>query len=207
MERTLVLIKPDAMERKLMGEIISVYEKSYLHITAMKIIRPTIKISEEHYVEHKEKPFFKELIDYITRGEVCALIIEGENAVEEVRRLNGATDPKNAEPSSIRGRFALSKSENSVHASDSRESAEREIKIWFPVLTHNTIVKEGKRYRHFKGNEYLVLYMAKHSETEEDMVVYQALYGERGIWVRPLSMFLEKIERDGKLINRFEEIK
>lgn len=207
MERTLVLIKPDAMERKLMGEIISVYEKSNLHITAMKIIKPTIIISEEHYIEHKEKPFFKELIDYITRGEVCALIIEGENVVEEVRKLNGATDPKNAIPSSIRGRYALSKSENSVHASDSKESAEREIKIWFPELSHNTIVKEGKKYRHFKGNEYLVLYMAKHSETEEDMVVYQALYGERGIWVRPLSMFLEKIERDGKLINRFEEIK
>lgn len=134
MERTLVLIKPDAMERKLMGEIISVYEKTYLHITSMKIIRATIEIAEEHYAEHREKPFFRELIDYITRGEVCALIIEGDNAVEEVRKLNGATDPKNADPSSIRGRYALSKSENSVHASDSSESAEREIKIWFPEI-------------------------------------------------------------------------
>lgn len=132
MEKTLVLIKPDAMNRKLMGEIISVYEKSNLHIKAMKIIKATNEIAEEHYEEHKEKPFFHELIDYITSGEVCALIVEGDNAVEEVRKLNGATDPKNADPSSIRGRYALSKSENSVHASDSIKSAEREIKIWFP---------------------------------------------------------------------------
>lgn len=206
MERTLVLIKPDAMERKLMGEIISIYENSYLHIAAMKIIKPTIEIAEEHYIEHKDKSFFTDLIKYLTRGEICALIIEGENAVEDVRKINGATDPKNAEPSSIRGRLALSKSENSVHASDSSESSEREIKIWFPETIQNDKIKEGKRYRHFKGKEYLVLHIAKHSETEEELVVYQALYGEMGIWVRPLSMFLEKVERDGKLLNRFEEI-
>lgn len=132
MEKTLVLIKPDAMKRKLMGEIISVYEKSNLHIANMKIIKATNEIAENHYEEHKEKQFFHELIDYITSGEVCVLIIEGDNAVEEVRKLNGATDPKNADPSSIRGRYALSKSENSVHASDSLISAKREIKIWFP---------------------------------------------------------------------------
>lgn len=131
MERTLVLIKPDAMKRKLMGEIISVYEKTNLHIRAIKIVKASIDIAKEHYDEHKEKPFFNELIDYITSTEVCALIIEGDNAVDEVRKLNGATDPKDAEPSSIRGRYALSKTENSVHASDSIKSAEREIKIWF----------------------------------------------------------------------------
>lgn len=131
MERTLVLIKPDAMERKLMGEIISVYEKSNLKISAMKIIKPTVEMAEKHYAEHIEKPFFKELINYLTRGELCALIIEGENAIEEVRKINGSTDPTKAEPTSIRGRYALSKSENSVHASDSKESSEREIKIWF----------------------------------------------------------------------------
>lgn len=135
MEKTLVLIKPDAVQRKLMGEIISVYEKSYLHIAAIKIIRPTIEIAEEHYEEHKEKPFFSELIYYITRGNVCALIVEGDNAVEEVRKINGATDPKDADPSSIRGKYALSKSENSVHASDSIKSAKREIKIWFPEIS------------------------------------------------------------------------
>ena len=201
MERTLVLIKPDAMERKLMGEIISFYEKSNLHIAAMKIIKLSIELAKEHYAEHREKPFFNELIEYITRGEVCALIIEGENAIEEVRKINGATDPKNADPSSIRGRYALSKSENSVHASDSKESAEREINLWFTKLTH-----AGKKYRHFKGNEYILLHLAKHSETEEEMVVYQALYGDMGVWVRPKSMFFEKVEINGKLENRFKEI-
>ena len=134
MEETLVIIKPDAMKRKLMGEIISVYEKSNLHIAAIKIIKATIDTAKEHYEEHREKPFFNALIEYITSGEVCALIIEGDGAVGEVRKLNGATDPKDADPSSIRGRYALSKSENSVHASDSIKSAEREIKIWFPEL-------------------------------------------------------------------------
>ena len=129
-ERTLVLIKPDAIERKLMGEIISVYEKNF-QITDMRMIKPSVEIAEKHYYEHKDKPFFNELIAYITRGNVCALIIEGTNAIERVRRINGATDPKNAEPESIRGKLALSKQENSVHGSDSKESAEREIKIWF----------------------------------------------------------------------------
>lgn len=201
MERTLVLIKPDAMERKLMGEIISLYEKSNLHIIAMNIVKPSVELAKEHYDEHKEKPFFNELIKYITRGEVCALIIEGENAVEMVRKINGATDPKSADPSLIRGRYALSKSENSVHASDSEENAEREINIWFSKLN------EGKKYMHYKGNEYLFLLSAKHSETEEEMAVYQALYGEMGIWVRPKSMFFEKIMINGKSVNRFEEIK
>ena len=134
MERTLVLIKPDAMKRKLMGEIISVYEKTNLHIAAIKIVKATIDVAKVHYEEHREKPFYNELIDYITSSEVCALIIEGDNAVDDVRRLNGATDPKDADPSSIRGRYALSKSENSVHASDSITSGEREIKIWFPEV-------------------------------------------------------------------------
>lgn len=137
MEKTLVLIKPDAMKRKLMGEIISVYEKSNLHIAAIKITKATIDMAKEHYEEHKEKPFFQELIDYITSTEVCALIIEGDNAVDQVRKLNGATDPKDADPASIRGRYALSKSENSVHASDSLESGEREIKIWFPEMLNS----------------------------------------------------------------------
>ncbi|APM39037.1 nucleoside-diphosphate kinase [Clostridium kluyveri] len=131
MERTLVLIKPDAMERKLMGEIISVYEKKGLHIAALKIVKPTIDIAKKHYNEHKGKPFFEELINFITRGEVCALIIESDNAVEVVRKINGATDPKDADVGTIRGKFALSKSENAVHSSDSVESAVREIEIWF----------------------------------------------------------------------------
>jgi len=134
MEKTLVLIKPDAVERKLMGDIISIYEKNGLHIIAMKIIKPSIEIAEEHYFEHKDKIFFRELVNYITRGEVCALIIEGENVISKVRKINGATDPANAEIGSIRGQFALSKSENCVHSSDSEESVKREIKIWFSEI-------------------------------------------------------------------------
>lgn len=134
MERTLVLIKPDAMERKLMGAIISIYEKKGLHISALKIIKPTVEMAKEHYAEHKGKPFYERLVNYITKGEVCALIIEGENCINIVRKINGATDPLNAEVGSIRGRYAISISENTVHASDSAASAEREIKIWFPEL-------------------------------------------------------------------------
>ena len=134
MERTLVIIKPDAMERKLMGEIISIYEKRGFHISSAKIMKPTIEIARLHYYEHKDKTFFEKLVNYITRGEVCILIIEGDKAISAVRRINGATDPAEAEIGSVRGRYALSKTENTVHSSDSKESAEREIKIWFPEL-------------------------------------------------------------------------
>jgi len=95
------------------------------------IVKPTIDIAKKHYNEHKGKPFFEELINFITRSEVCALIIESDNAVEVVRKINGATDPKDADAGTIRGKFALSKSENAVHSSDSVESAVREIEIWF----------------------------------------------------------------------------
>ncbi|MGB4440582.1 MAG: nucleoside-diphosphate kinase [Sedimentibacter sp.] len=132
MEKTLVLIKPDAVKRKLMGEIISIYEKNDLHITAIKIIKPSEETAKLHYFEHKDKPFFLELVRFITSGEVCAIIIEGENVIGKVRKINGATDPSIAEEGTIRRRFALSKSENCVHSSDSKESAEREMKIWFP---------------------------------------------------------------------------
>lgn len=136
MERTLVLIKPDGVERRLVGQIISIYERKGLEITALKMLKPTKEIAEQHYLEHKDKPFFMELVNFITRGKVCAMIIAGDNVVKTVRKINGATDPAEAEPGSIRGQFALSKSENIVHASDSAESAEREIKIWFPEINN-----------------------------------------------------------------------
>ncbi len=132
MERSLVLIKPDGVERRLVGQIISIYERKGLNITALKLVKPSREIAETHYVEHKDKPFFSELVTYLTRGMVCAMIIEGPNVIETVRKINGATDPAQAEMGTIRGQFALSKAENIVHASDSPESAEREIKIWFP---------------------------------------------------------------------------
>ena len=134
MERTLVLIKPDGVERKLIGQIISIYERKGLDIIALKFIKPSKEIAEKHYIEHQDKPFFTELVNFITRGKVCAMIIEGDNVVKLVRKINGATDPAEAETGTIRGLFALSKSENIVHASDSSGSAEREIKIWFSEI-------------------------------------------------------------------------
>ena len=134
MERTLVIIKPDAMERKLMGEIISIYEKKGFHISSLKVMKATREIAKKHYFEHKDKPFFDNLICCITRGEVCVLIIEGDNAIKMVRKINGATDPLDADMGTIRGRYAISKTENTVHSSDGVESAECEIKIWFPEI-------------------------------------------------------------------------
>lgn len=129
-----MILKPDALERRIMGEIISVYEKKGLNISSIKILKPSVEIAEAHYAEHKGKPFFSELINYITKGKVCVLIAEGKNAVATVRKINGATDPLDAEMGTIRGRYAISKTENTVHSSDSAESAEREIKIWFGEL-------------------------------------------------------------------------
>lgn len=134
MEKTLVIIKPDAVERKLMGEIISIYEKEGFHIAALKITSPSLEIAQTHYAEHKDKPFFTEAVNCITRGEVCLLILEADNAVNMVRKINGVTDPEVAEANTIRGRYGVSKTENTVHASDSVDSAEREIKLWFPEL-------------------------------------------------------------------------
>lgn len=114
-----------------MGKIISIYEQEGLHISSIKILKPSLEIAKSHYWEHKDKSFFEDLIDYITRGEVCVLIAEGDNAIKKVRKINGATDPAEAEPGSVRSRYAVSKTENSVHSSDSKESAEREISIWF----------------------------------------------------------------------------
>lgn len=132
MERTLVLIKPDGVSRKLTGRIIAMYEQRNLSIISIKMLIPTAQIAEAHYEEHKDKSFFKDLINYLTSGQVCAMIVEGEKAVEKVRKINGKTDPMEAELSSIRGMYAISKSQNTVHSSDSIQSAEREIKIWFP---------------------------------------------------------------------------
>lgn len=131
MERSLVLIKPDGVEKKVIGKIISFYEENKLDIVALKLMNVTEEIATEHYSEHKEKPFFKELIDFITRGPICAMIIEGESALERVRALNGATDPKKANEGTIRRLYGSHIGENCVHSSDSLESAEREMKIWF----------------------------------------------------------------------------
>jgi nucleoside-diphosphate kinase len=135
MERTLVLIKPDGVKRGLIGKILNHYEEKSLEIVALKMITATKDNAEKHYSEHVGKEFFEELINYITEGKMCAMILMGEKAVDVVRKINGDKDPIKAELASIRGEFTLDKTHNLVHASDSTENAEREITIWFPELT------------------------------------------------------------------------
>lgn len=134
MERTLILIKPDGVERKLIGEIISFYERKDLNIIAMKMIKADKQTAERHYEEHKGRPYFENLINYITEERLCALVIEGDNIIEIVRKINGDKDPVKVDMGSIRGKFSCHKTRNLVHASDSIENANREIGIWFPEL-------------------------------------------------------------------------
>ena len=130
-ERTLVLIKPDAMQRKLAGEILARFESRGLEVAGAKLVQVDRALAEHHYAEHAEKPFFGELVEFITSAPTLAVVIEGESAVSVVRATMGATDPTNAVPGMIRGDFALVMPENLVHGFDSAESAEREIALWF----------------------------------------------------------------------------
>ena len=131
MEQSLVLIKPDATKRNIVGKIIAFYESNGLVVKQIKKLTVSRELAEMHYEEHIGKYFFEDLIDYITTGEVVAMVLEGENAVSRIRDLNGATNPEDAKEGTVRKLFAISRRENSVHASDSIESAERELKLWF----------------------------------------------------------------------------
>ncbi|SEF18322.1 nucleoside-diphosphate kinase [Jiangella alba] len=133
-ERTLVLIKPDAVRRGLIGEILARYERKGLTIVALdqRTIDPTL--SDAHYDEHVEKAFYPALREFVTGGPLVALVLEGDQAIDVVRAMNGATDGRKAAPGTIRGDLSLSNSENLVHASDSPESAKRELDLWFPGL-------------------------------------------------------------------------
>jgi nucleoside-diphosphate kinase len=130
-ERTLVLIKPDAIARGLAGEILSRLERRGLSLRAAKLLRVDRALADEHYVEHREKPFFGELVEFITSAPTLALVVEGESAIGVVRTTMGATNPRDAAPGTIRGDLALAMPDNLVHGSDSPESAEREISLWF----------------------------------------------------------------------------
>ena len=134
MNRTLILVKPDAYARGLTGEIISRFERKGLRICALKRMEVSDETAERHYAEHRGKPFFEPLIDFITSGPIVALILEGDRAIESARQIIGATDPVDATPGSIRGDFALETRTNLVHGSDSAESAARETGIFFPEL-------------------------------------------------------------------------
>ena len=133
-ERTLVLIKPDAVRRGLVGEILARYERKGLTIVAMDQRVIDTELSDAHYAEHVDKPFYPSLREFITGGPLVALVLEGDSAIDVVRTMNGATDGRKAAPGTVRGDLALSTSENLVHASDSPESAKREIDLWFPGL-------------------------------------------------------------------------
>ena len=134
MDRTLILVKPDAFERRLTGEILARFERKGLTIVALKQMEVERELAEQHYAEHSERPFFGDLVDFITGGLLVALVLEGHEAVAAARQIIGATNPIEAEPGSIRGAFGLEVQYNLVHGSDSPESAKREIGLFFPEL-------------------------------------------------------------------------
>lgn len=133
-QRTLVLLKPDAVRRGLVGEIVSRYEAKGLAIVAMEHRHIDAATADQHYAEHVERDFYPPLRAFVTSGPLIALVLEGDEAVDVVRHLNGATDGRKALPGTIRGDLSLSNRENLVHGSDSPESAAREIALWFPAL-------------------------------------------------------------------------
>jgi nucleoside-diphosphate kinase len=130
-ERTLVLIKPDAVQRKLAGEILARFEGRGLEIREARLLTVDRDLAEEHYGEHREKPFFGELVEFITSAPTLALVLEGESAISVVRTTMGATNPAESAPGTIRGDLALAMPNNLVHGSDAPESAQREIALWF----------------------------------------------------------------------------
>ncbi|HEX8083798.1 MAG TPA: nucleoside-diphosphate kinase [Solirubrobacteraceae bacterium] len=134
MERTLILVKPDAFARNLTGEIIARFENKGLRIVALKHMHVSEDLAKQHYAEHEGKPFFGELVDFITSSPLVAMVLEGNDAIRAARQVIGATNPLEAAPGSIRGDFAVEVGKNMVHGSDSPESAQREAKLFFPDL-------------------------------------------------------------------------
>ena len=133
-QRTLVLLKPDTVRRGLVGEVLSRFEAKGLTLVALELRTIDAALADRHYAEHVERDFYPPLRDFVTSGPLLAAILEGDEAVEVVRAINGATDGRKAAPGTVRGDLSLSNRENLVHGSDSVESAEREIGIWFPTL-------------------------------------------------------------------------
>ncbi len=134
MDKTLILVKPDAFARNLTGEIIARFERKGLRIVALRHMTMDVALAERHYAEHDGKPFFGELVSFITSGPLVAMVLEGEEAVRAARQVIGATNPLEATTGSIRGDFAVAVGQNMVHGSDSAESAEREANLFFPDL-------------------------------------------------------------------------
>ncbi len=132
-QQTLILAKPDAVARNLAGEILARFERRGLKVRAARLVVASRELGAAHYAEHSEKPFFGELVEFITSGPTLAFVLEGEGAILTARKTIGATNPAEADPGSLRGEFALAMPNNLVHGSDSPESAEREIALWFPA--------------------------------------------------------------------------
>jgi nucleoside-diphosphate kinase len=131
-EQTLILAKPDAVRRSIAGEIVARFERRGFRLRAARLLTVDRALAEEHYAEHKAKPFFGELVEFITSGPTLAFVLEGEGVIATARTTIGATNPADADPGSIRGDFASAMPDNLVHGSDSSESATREIALWFP---------------------------------------------------------------------------
>jgi len=131
LEKTLVLIKPDAVSQRVVGNIISKYEDKKFDIEHIKILIPSLELLEEHYYEHRDKPFFKELINFMSSGRVVAMVLKGNNVIDKVRQLNGHTNPNLAAENTIRNLYGTNLTYNAVHGSDSKETAKREINLWF----------------------------------------------------------------------------
>lgn len=146
MEHTFVMVKPDGVQRGFIGEIINRFEKKGINIVGLKLMQIPTAMAEKHYGEHKDKPFFKELVDFITSGPVAAMVLEGKNVVPIARTMMGATNPKEAAPGTIRGDYAMVISNNIIHGSDSPESAEREINLFF---NDNEIIDYEKATEHW----------------------------------------------------------
>jgi nucleoside-diphosphate kinase len=134
MERTLILVKPDAFARNLSGEIIARFERKGLRLAALKLMTMSRDLAQQHYAEHEGKPFFEELVTFITSGPLVAMVLEGEQAVTAARQAIGATNPLEADAGSIRGEYAIAVGQNMVHGSDSPDSAAREVGLFFPDL-------------------------------------------------------------------------
>lgn len=130
-EQTLVIIKPDGVERQLIGQIIHEYERNGLVVDQLKLLTASEDLAADHYAEHQGKDFYEDLISYITSGPSVVFTLKGDNAIDRVRKINGATNPADADDNTIRALYGISLDKNTVHASDSPESAQREIDIWF----------------------------------------------------------------------------
>ncbi|WP_203332778.1 nucleoside-diphosphate kinase [Planococcus beigongshangi] len=131
MEKTFLMVKPDGVQRNVIGEIVARFEKKGYNLVGAKLMQIPAELAEQHYGEHKERPFFGELVEFITSGPVFAMVWEGENVILTARQMMGATNPKDAAPGTIRGDFAVTVGKNMIHGSDSAESAEREIGLFF----------------------------------------------------------------------------